>query len=162
MARETYVMRDGKLVPKSQAVPLLPPAKRSSLPMPYFVRDEIPPTFHPATGQVMTSLSEFRKVTKASGCVEVGNEKLPSYAPPPVESMEKTVAEAWEYVEQGGMVNECREKTNPDLAAQSLTILQQPGMKSKEAAEVERVAEMLGASTREAGTLPQASLPPAK
>ncbi len=156
MARETYVMRDGKLVPKSQAAPLLQPAKRSHLPMPYFVRDEIPPTPHPCTGQVMTSLSEFRKVTKANGCVEVGNESLPAYRPPPVDSMEKTIAEAWEYVEQGGQV-ECREETNPDLAAQPLTILQQPGTKPKEAAEVSRAAAMLGASTREAVALPGAT-----
>ncbi len=160
MARETYVMRDGKLVPKSQAAPLLPPAKRSALPMPYFVRDEIPPTFHPATGQLMTSLSEFRKVTKASGCEEVGNEALPAYRPPPVESMEKVVAEAWDIVEQGGF-QECREQDS-DLAAQPLTILQQPGTKPKEAAEVQKAAQMLGASTREAGELPQAKATPAE
>jgi hypothetical protein len=31
---------------------------------------------HPCTGKLMDSKSEFRKVTRAKGGVEVGNEKL--------------------------------------------------------------------------------------
>jgi hypothetical protein len=69
VSRETYVLRDGKLVPKSQAAPL-----RSS--GPYVQSDNLPggALRHPATGKLMDSKSQFRDVTRAHGCVEVGNE----------------------------------------------------------------------------------------
>lgn len=155
MARETFVMRDGKLVPKSQAAPLRPAGKPGNFPCPSIVRDEITPTRHPATGQIMTSLSEFRKVTKASGCVEVGNEQLPTRSAPPAvtqREMEATIAEAWEQVEQsGGMGPVCPE---PENLSQPLTILTTPGTKPQQAAEVAKAAQMLGVSTREIPSTP--------
>ncbi len=48
--------------------------KRSSLAAPYFVADTMEATQHPCTGEYMTSKSAFRQVTKAYGCVEVGND----------------------------------------------------------------------------------------
>jgi hypothetical protein len=36
--------------------------------------DDMPDTIHPATGQRFTSKSNFRRATKAAGCIEVGNE----------------------------------------------------------------------------------------
>jgi hypothetical protein len=50
--------------------------KRSSLPLPMLILDTMPETMHTMTGQMMTSKSEFRKVTKARGGIEIGNEKL--------------------------------------------------------------------------------------
>jgi len=67
VSRATYVIRDGKLVLKSEAVPL-----RSS--GPYVQSDYLPDLRHPRTGKIMDSKSQFRAVTKAHGCVEVGNE----------------------------------------------------------------------------------------
>lgn len=66
--RETYVLRNGKLVPKSQAAPL-----RSA--GPYIQSDYLPAMVHPITGKKMDSKSQFRAVTRAHGCVEVGNEQ---------------------------------------------------------------------------------------
>jgi len=40
----------------------------------YVISDTMEPTRHMATGKYHTSKSEFRKDTRASGCVEVGNE----------------------------------------------------------------------------------------
>ncbi len=64
--REIYVLRDGKLVPKSQAVP--------QHIGPYVQSDYLPDMKHPITGKTMDSKSQFRAVTRAHGCVEVGNE----------------------------------------------------------------------------------------
>lgn len=64
--RETYVLRDGKLVPKSQAAP------RNA--GPYVQSDYLPDLRHPVTGKPMDSKSQFRAMTRAAGCVEVGNE----------------------------------------------------------------------------------------
>ena len=36
--------------------------------------DTIPPTWHPADGKIYDSKSQFRKVTKEHGCVEMGND----------------------------------------------------------------------------------------
>jgi hypothetical protein len=40
----------------------------------YVISDYLPDLRHPATGQLMDSKSNFRAVTRAKGCVEVGNE----------------------------------------------------------------------------------------
>lgn len=65
--RGTYVMRNGRLVRKERAVP----KPGSGL---YVISDTMPDMRHPATGKVMNSKSQFRAITRAAGCVEVGNE----------------------------------------------------------------------------------------
>lgn len=69
MSRETYVLRNGKLVPKHLAAPLASSG-------PYIQSDYMPTGAmrHPITGKLMDSKSAFRAVTRAHGCVEVGNE----------------------------------------------------------------------------------------
>lgn len=64
----TYVYRDGKLVEKSRAAPRNAP--------PYVISDTMQALRHPITGKVMDSKSNFRAVTRAHGCVEVGNETM--------------------------------------------------------------------------------------
>ena len=61
----TYVLRGGKLVEKRLATP------KSACGV---ISDIMPATRHMADGRYYTSKSEFRKVTKAYGCVEIGNE----------------------------------------------------------------------------------------
>lgn len=46
----------------------------SDLPRPYIATDTMEPTQHPCTGEYFTSKAKFRAVTKAHGCVEVGND----------------------------------------------------------------------------------------
>lgn len=71
MARTgTWVYRNGKLVPKHLAPP------RYSGRVKGVISDTMDALVHPCTGKLMDSKSEFRKVTKAKGGVEVGNEKL--------------------------------------------------------------------------------------
>lgn len=70
MARTgTWVCRNGKLVPKHKAAPLARNGVRG------VISDYLPDLIHPQTGLRMDSKSEFRKVTRAKGGVEMGNEK---------------------------------------------------------------------------------------
>lgn len=69
MIRETYVMRNGKLIPKRLAGPRI-----EGRAAPHVISDSLPDMIHPATGKRMDSKSAFRAVTRAHGCVEVGNE----------------------------------------------------------------------------------------
>lgn len=68
MKGEIYVMRGGKLVPKSQA--------REPSAAPNVISDYLPDLIHPSTGKRMDSKSQFRAVTKAYGKTEVGNEPM--------------------------------------------------------------------------------------
>lgn len=69
MSRATYVMRNGELVEKSQAAPL----GRSNAPQ--IISDYLPEMRHPITNELMDSKSRFRAITRAHGCVEVGNDQ---------------------------------------------------------------------------------------
>ena len=66
----TWVYRNGKLVPKHLA------ESRYSGRVRGVISDTMDALIHPCTGKLMDSKSEFRKITKAKGGVEVGNEKL--------------------------------------------------------------------------------------
>lgn len=70
MTRATYVMRNGELVEKSKAEPL------HSSNVPHVISDTMPAMRHPITGKLMDSKSSFRAITRAHGCVEVGNETM--------------------------------------------------------------------------------------
>lgn len=67
MSRTTYIWRNGKCVEKSKA----PPRRHDGA---YIQSDNLPEMRHPITGKLMDSKSQFRAVTRAHGCVEVGNE----------------------------------------------------------------------------------------
>lgn len=47
---------------------------RSVLGAPMIIGDEMPVTQHMADGKLYTSKRKFRAVTKAHGCIEVGND----------------------------------------------------------------------------------------
>lgn len=61
----TYVLRDGRLVPKQTAAPA------SHV---HVISDTMAPTKHMATGRIHDSKTKFRADTKATGCEEVGND----------------------------------------------------------------------------------------
>ena len=62
-----YVYRDGKIVPRTHE------AKPWSV---MVISDTMEPAKHMGTGRVLDSKSRFRADTKASGCVEIGNEPI--------------------------------------------------------------------------------------
>ena len=43
---------------------------------PYIISDTIQPTKHMASGRVIDSKAKFRAETRATGCVELGNEQI--------------------------------------------------------------------------------------
>lgn len=45
------------------------------------IRDQMDPLRHMADGRTYDSKSQFRKVTKAHGCIEIGNEKEAALKP---------------------------------------------------------------------------------
>lgn len=65
-----WVMRNGRLVPKHLAAP------RGSKRVGGVISDTMTALVHPCDGKMYDSKSQFRKITKAKGGVEVGNEKL--------------------------------------------------------------------------------------
>ena len=67
MAR--YVYRNGELIDKRYASP-----KHSGDEAPNVISDIMSETRHMADGKYYTSKSEYRKATRAAGCIEVGNE----------------------------------------------------------------------------------------
>ena len=70
MPRATYVMRNGKMVDKRTAPPLV----RATDPRLYVIGDVMDQLQHPVTGRIYDSKARFRADTKATGCVEVGTD----------------------------------------------------------------------------------------
>lgn len=66
----TFVMRKGKFVPIEEAEPLIQVFGRG----PAVHSDCMPPTKHMCDGKIYESKAHFREVTRAHGCIEVGNE----------------------------------------------------------------------------------------
>lgn len=76
MSRASYVFDrvSGELVDRDVFYARQPAPKRSHLATPMVISDTMDAVQHPCTGQFMTSKSAFRAVTKAHGCIEVGND----------------------------------------------------------------------------------------
>jgi hypothetical protein len=76
MARESFVFdrATGELVDRDEFYARQPAPKRSGLAAPMIIGDTMPETQHPCTGEYLTSKSAFRALTKAHGCIEVGND----------------------------------------------------------------------------------------
>ena len=67
-----YDQIEWKPLPPMAAKPLAE-SKRADFPIPFAISDCMEPTEH-IDGKHYTSKSQFRAVTKAHGCVEVGND----------------------------------------------------------------------------------------
>lgn len=66
----TYVIRNGQLIDRNEAPPLVQIFGLG----PAVISDTMSETRHMANGRYYTSKTEFRKATKAAGCVELGND----------------------------------------------------------------------------------------
>lgn len=62
---------------------------RSRKAAPYVISDTMDPLRHMGTGEIMDSKAKFRAATKASGCVEVGNEPVKSRQPIKLDQRER-------------------------------------------------------------------------
>jgi hypothetical protein len=85
----TYVVRNGVLVEAQRG---------EARPRIHIISDTVAPTWHPETDVVTESKSVFRRMTKDSGCVEVGDFKPKPYEMPPVK---ESIAAAYQMLNQG-------------------------------------------------------------
>ena len=69
----TFVYRNGSIVPKDQSD--VKPWKTM------IISDIMDPMKHMASGRIIDSKSRFRAETKATGCIELGNEPIRSRKP---------------------------------------------------------------------------------
>ena len=70
MIRDTFVMRDGRLVSKRLAQPLI----RKIDARIHVISDAMDPVKHMGTGRIHDSKAKFRADTRAMGCEEVGTD----------------------------------------------------------------------------------------
>lgn len=63
MAKGNYVFKDGKFIPKSEV-------QTEKKHFHSVIVDEIAPTEHPKTGQIITSKKKFRKISQSYGLEE--------------------------------------------------------------------------------------------
>ena len=91
----TYVYRNGELVEKHLAAPKGIGFVRG------VISDSIPDMVHPANGKRYDSKSSFRKVTKAHGYIEVGNEKQQDNRKPVHQDFQRDVGEAIQKLKEG-------------------------------------------------------------
>lgn len=92
MSRETwrYDPATGRMVQVGADAP------RTAI-APAVIRDDMPALVNHADGRTYDSKSNFRRATKAAGCVEIGNERLRDTRrvdlPPMRESIRRAIAE---------------------------------------------------------------------
>ncbi len=81
-----YVIRKGKVVERKGDM------RESPGWVTGVISDTMTPIKHHGTGRVIDSKSKFRADTKASGCVEIGNETIKSRAPIQLDSGQRREA----------------------------------------------------------------------
>lgn len=74
MIRGAWVIRDGELVPKHLAAPLIPRGARSGLPAPMVISDAADAFRSMADGRLYESKSAYRAELKRQGMREIGND----------------------------------------------------------------------------------------
>jgi hypothetical protein len=72
--RETFVYRDGCLVPKHRAAAPYSRGPRSELPFPHLIRDQMGAVRSMLDGQLYDSKSALRATYKAAGVEEIGTD----------------------------------------------------------------------------------------
>lgn len=98
--RGTWVMRDGKLIPKHEAPPLNPVHGRG----PMIISGTIDHVLNMADGKRYTCKRSYEKAVRAAGCEIIGNEPVEKRANvyvPDRKEIRKDVVEAIQKVEQG-------------------------------------------------------------
>lgn len=87
MARETYVLRNGELVPKHLAAP------REGGSSPYVISDGMDPIRSQADGRMYDSKSAYARAVKAAGAEIIGSDPVPR-RPPEMPSMRADLRQA--------------------------------------------------------------------
>lgn len=84
----TYVLRNGKLVEKELAAPIETGGKAA-----YVISDTQDLLWHPVANVYTDSKSQFRKMTVAAGCRELGNDVNwnPKRSPPKLDKRQRAM-----------------------------------------------------------------------
>jgi len=99
--RGSWVVRDGVLVPKHMAAPLLPRGPRAGFPAPYLNRDGMDPLMSMADGKLYESKSAMRRAYRELGYEELGNDAPRAVVDaPPIEAKDDLI-EAYKMVRDG-------------------------------------------------------------
>ncbi len=100
MARQSFVWRDGKMIPREEAAPLVRHGVRLGR-GPMVISDDMSPARHMASGKVHESNSQFRRDTRSHGCVELGNDAPLTRGTPSVKPTDARpdIAQAWQQLE---------------------------------------------------------------
>lgn len=77
MSRKRWIQINGKLVPADEVT--------AAASAGYFVQGDLAPYRSMATGEMIEGRRQHREMLKATGCIEIGNEKLTArpMTPPP-------------------------------------------------------------------------------
>lgn len=69
----------------------------------HIISDEMQPLQHPVSGQTVDSKSQFRAMTRAAGCVELGNDApaVPAARNGGTQERRNDIERAWQKLEQG-------------------------------------------------------------
>ncbi len=86
MSKYPKVFRKGKLVSKSKSKA---EADWRGSAAPYVISDNMDGLKHHGTGKITDSKSQFRRMTKDAGCVEVGNETIKPRKPIPLDRRQR-------------------------------------------------------------------------
>jgi len=75
MARETLIYRPDHPAANERGMVAKHLVYGGGSDAPHIIRDTMDPLQHPCTGEFIDSKSQFRRITKAHGCIELGNEQ---------------------------------------------------------------------------------------
>ena len=76
-------------------------AKSTPRPRIAIISDTMDALVHPVTGKRCDSKSQFRRMTKDAGCVELGNDMPDAPVKAPVGDLKTDIAEAMQMLDQG-------------------------------------------------------------
>lgn len=65
----------------------------------YVIPDSMDALWHPVTGEYIDSKSKFRRITKNSGCEELGNDRPAVEKEIDTPGRKEAILDAWEYSE---------------------------------------------------------------
>lgn len=98
--RQTFVMRDGQLIPKHLVRPR--ENKRSHLSAPMIIRDSMDATLNHLDGKLYDSKSAYTRTVRQAGCEIIGNEKVD--ARPPTFDTSPAEADVKQAMDQLGVI----------------------------------------------------------
>jgi len=119
--RGSWVLRDGVLIPKHAAAPLLPRGPRGQFPAPYLNRDGMDPLMSMADGKLYESKSAMRRAYRDLGYEELGSDAPKAVSDAPPIDAKAEVIQAYKMVRDGYKPPPL--ETDPEIAPQAEVVI---------------------------------------